>query len=102
LDLLNKTRSEEELVSKLEDKYKEFLCTSEASTFWYVLSDLLFKYGRLNEDIKHTALTFIKNNNGVEMYVGKEDERRKVLNRLKTKIEGPQPKRKIIREKNHL
>ncbi len=71
--------------------------------FWFVCADILWKKGRLDEDIKQTTLAYIESNSDVERWnlessaLGKK--RKTVLEKLKAKLLSPQPEAKPIRIK---
>lgn len=70
-------------------------------TFWFVCADVLWKLGRLDEDIKQTALAYINNGGDVERWMEESTslgkKRKAVLEKLKKKILSPQPERKPIK-----
>jgi hypothetical protein len=65
----------------------------EAPTFWLALAATQWRYGRLQDDVKARALGFIEDGSDAARFSSDAKllrERRRVLEKLKTQLTGPQ------------
>lgn len=68
------------------------------SVVWMALAVTQWKYGRLEPRVKSKALKFIKAGGDVAFYPPKfQERRRKVLDRVRSHLESPQPPEKPVR-----
>ena len=71
--------------------------------FWFVCADILWKKGRLDEDIKQTALEYLESETDIARWAEESPslgrKRKVVLEKLKLKLLSPQPEAKPIRVK---
>ena len=71
--------------------------------FWFVCADILWKKGRLDEDIKQTALEYLESETDIARWAEESPslgrKRKVVLEKLKLKLQSPQPEAKPIRVK---
>ncbi len=88
---------DEQLIAHLKEKYSPIVNSDDASVFWYVLADLLYRYGRLTDEIKNLVIDMIERKEGLDLYEELEKKREKVLEKLKSKLESPQPARRKVR-----
>lgn len=69
--------------------------------FWFVCADVLWKYGRLDDDIRQTALSYIDNGGDLHRWTDESEflmkKRKAVLEKLRQKLMSPQPEAKPIR-----
>lgn len=69
--------------------------------FWFVCADVLWKYGRLDDDIRQTALSYIDNGGDLQRWADESEflmkKRKAVLEKLRQKLMSPQPEAKPIR-----
>lgn len=92
---------------KMLSRYSEVRDDPEdGPVFWMVLSDLMWDLGKLTEEVKQQALYHIGAGRDVARWEeeGREkaEKRRKVLEKLKDKLESPMPKEKKLRKKRVL
>lgn len=96
--------STKELIKELEEEYEEHLEDPEVKyVIKLVLADLLWREGRLPDKIKKEAIKIIDKGYDLEIWKEESEEteynkRKKVLEKLKEKLESKQPeerKRKI-------
>ena len=105
LDAINSGKPYREAFEELKKTYVDNAYNDDPDipVFWFVCADILWKKGRLDEDIKQTALAYIESNSDVERWnlessaLGKK--RKTVLEKLKAKLLSPQPEAKPIRIK---
>ena len=105
LDAINSGKPYREAFEELKKTYVDNAYNDDPDipVFWFVCADILWKKGRLDEDIKQTALAYIESNSDVERWnlessaLGKK--RKTVLEKLKVKLLSPQPEAKPIRIK---
>ena len=105
LDAINSGKPYREAFEELKKTYVDNTYNDDPDipVFWFVCADILWKKGRLDEDIKQTALAYIESNSDVERWnlessaLGKK--RKTVLEKLKAKLLSPQPEAKPIRIK---
>lgn len=105
LDAINSGKPYREAFEELKKTYVDNTHDDDPDipVFWFVCADILWKKGRLDDDIKHTALAYIESNSDVERWnlespaLGKK--RKAVLEKLKAKLLSPQPEAKPIRIK---
>lgn len=100
IDLLRSQCSKEEAYEKTTEKFKEYIGDIEEPLFWYALADSQWRAGRLNEEVKTKALYYISNEGGIEIF--EESPRavagwKKTIQKLKDKLESPQPREKRFR-----
>ena len=60
IDLLKQGKKNEEITQKLIEKYANNLDKDEISVFWFALADIQWDYGRLLDNVKEKALSYIK------------------------------------------
>lgn len=92
---------------KMLSRYSEIKDDPEdGPVFWMVLSDLMWDLGKLTEEVKEQALYHISAGQDVARWEEESREkatrRRKVLEKLKNKLESPMPKEKKLRKKRIL
>lgn len=105
LDAINSGKSYREAFEELKETYVDntYEGDPDIPVFWLVCADILWKKGRLDDDIKQTALAYIDDSTDVERWnlespaLGKK--RKAVLEKLKLKLLSPQPEAKPIRVK---
>lgn len=105
LDAINSGKPYREAFEELKKTYVDNAYNDDPDipVFWFVCADILWKKGRLDEDIKQTTLAYIESNSDVERWnlessaLGKK--RKTVLEKLKAKLLSPQPEAKPIRIK---
>lgn len=105
LSAINSGKPYREAFEELKETYVDNTYDDDPDipVFWFVCADILWKKGRLDDDIKHKALAYIEKNSDVERWnlespaLGKK--RKAVLEKLKIKLLSPQPEAKPIRVK---
>jgi len=101
VDKLKRGKSNEDVTQELIAENKDIMGDDEEEPlFWFALADTQWNYGRLLPEVKEKALDFLSS--------GKEDERWKdagqtyedawknTLDKLKSKLQSPQPKEKKV------
>ena len=89
---------EEEYLKEIqEDDYDEL------ADFWYAVADYQWNKGKLTERAKKKALELLERGAGLELWIeegNKSDikKRKEVLEKLKEKLNSPQPPKKKIRD----
>ena len=71
----------------------------ETPMFWFALADTQWRLGRLKEEVKDIALSFIEEGRDLERWQEDKkqyEKRKKILSSLKEKLNSPQPKEKRI------
>lgn len=102
LNLLKKQLSDDEAYDELIKNSGEMLGTDEEPLFWYALAETQWKLGRLNPDVKDKALEWIGKNGGLVFWKDSANNGKgwkKTLEKLKLKLESPQPARKVVKPK---
>lgn len=102
--LLFETKEENEIVPKYFEKSKDLVGEGEEPLAWYVLADMMHKYGRLTEEVKQQTLYWIEQKGGLEIYLDdldgsdskNADKWLNTLNKLKNRILSPMKKPKKI------
>lgn len=91
-----------------EEAYNELLANNawvtdteeeETPMFWFALADAQWRLGRLKEEVKDIAVSFIDEGRDLERWQEDKkqyEKRKKVLSSLKEKLNSPQPKEKKI------
>ena len=78
----------------------------DGPVFWMALADVMWNLGKLNGEVKEKALYHIGSGKDAERWEAegrkKADKRRKVLEKLKEKLESPMPEEKKLRKKRIL
>ncbi len=100
IELLKKGKTTEEAFKELINNNADYLEDEDAVPMLLALADTQWKYGRLNDMVKSDALNIINSGAGLEAW--KYDEkllkkRTEVLEKLKEKLESPQPDEKKVR-----
>lgn len=88
--------NDEEAYSKLMGQFEElFQNHDDAPLAWYALAETMWKAGRLSDSVKDTAIHYIHNRGGFDIFPLSEGKRWiKTLEKLEIKLSSPQPKRK--------
>ena len=70
LDAINSGKPYREAFEELKKTYVDNAYNDDPDipVFWFVCADILWKKGRLDEDIKQTALAYIESNSDVERW----------------------------------
>lgn len=101
-NLLKDGKTNEEALMKTIEEGKDDIRDADTSyDFWFALSDTQSSLGRLHPEVKAKALELIKNGGDVERWLEVGDQknarkRQEVLEKLKDKLNGPQPPEKKI------
>lgn len=85
-----------ELKSKMLMTFNEVLETEDVPFFWYAYADVSFKYGRIDEQIKNTALYYIDKKQELDIFDEYREYWFKTLEKLRVKISQDAPKKKKI------
>lgn len=93
--------NEEALMKTIEEGKDDIRDTETAFDFWFALADTQSSLGRLHPEVKAKALELIEKGGDVERWLEVGDQknarkRRKILDKLKDKLNGPQPPEKKI------
>ena len=101
VDKIKRGKSNEEATEELIHEYCDIIdCVDEAPLFWFALADTQWNYGRLLQYVKEKALYFLSQENELERW--REAGERKLLawmhtlNKLKEKLNSPQPPLKKV------
>ena len=88
--------SDEEAYSMLIEQFDEALHDQdEAPLIWYALAESMWRTGRLNDAVKHKAISYIQNEGGKTLFSGMLEKKWiKTLEKLENKLSLPQPSRK--------
>lgn len=100
LDLLRAGVSGRKATREVIDGFSEEFADSEVaeSLMWMALAVTQWEYGRLEPRVKSKALRAIRDGGDVEAYPpDRQHRRRLVLDRVKAKLESPQPPEKRVR-----
>lgn len=101
MELLMDQVEDEAAYQQMLDQFKEYMDDEdEAPLFWYALAESQWKTGRLLPEVKEKALWWIERNGGIEPWLESSSKGagwKKTLQKLKDKLESPQPKRKTVR-----
>jgi len=97
IDLLRKKETKEEAYNELINNNHDYLKDEDAIPMILALADMQWRYGKLNSEVKQSALELI--NTGVAEEAWKDNpkelkKRKEILNKLKEKLESPQPPEK--------
>ena len=90
---------DEALITHLKKEYAAVLNSDDASVFWYVLADQLYRYGRLTDEIRNQVIDMIERKEGIDLYEELAKKREKVLDKLRSKLESPQPARRKVKQR---
>lgn len=97
LDCLNN----EEAFQKVTEAYADRMKTDEEPLVWYALADTQWKLGRLMPEVKEKALWWIENDGGLKFWEDSSNQGtgwKKTLEKLKAKLNTPQPPEKKIKK----
>ena len=100
--ILKETKDNEETLSRIirQNRYAvEDATDDDTPLFWFALADVMHDYGRLIDEVKEQALYHIKT--GKDLNRWKDDPiqystRKKVLEKLESKLKSPQPQEKKL------
>jgi hypothetical protein len=102
-DILGNGVAEPEATIRIIEQWKRELSDPDTATvFWLTLADVQWNLGRLQENVKHEALTIIKNGSDITRWLPDkklEKKRNLVLQRLSEKLNSPQPMEKIVKKR---
>ena len=101
MGFLKEQLGNEEAFQKTLEKCHEYIEGEEEALFWYALADTQWRVGRLMPKVKEKALWWIENNGGIELWEESKSGGRgwkKTLEKLKVKLNTPQPQEKKIRK----
>ena len=101
IDLLKQGKKNEEITKKLIEKYANNLDKDEISVFWFALADIQWDYGRLLDNVKEQALSYIKSGEDLKRWKEEAEEkdylkRKEVLKNLEQKLNSTMPKEKKV------
>ena len=105
LDAINSGKPYREAFEELKKTYVDNAYNNDQDipVFWFVCADILWKKGRLDEDIKQTALEYLESETDIARWAEESPslgrKRKVVLEKLKLKLQSPQPEAKPIRVK---
>ena len=105
LDAINSGKPYREAFEELKKTYVDNAYNDDPDipVFWFVCADILWKKGRLDEDIKQTALEYLESETDIARWAEESPslgrKRKVVLEKLKLKLQSPQPEAKPIRVK---
>ena len=105
LDAINSGKPYREAFEELKKTYVDNAYNDDPDipVFWFVCADILWKKGRLDEDIKQTALEYLESETDIARWAEESPslgrKRKVVLEKLKLKLLSPQPEAKPIRVK---
>lgn len=97
MDLLENGASKEDAYKKILDDFSEYIGTDEEPLFWYALADTQWRVGRLDDEVKEQALSWIRRKGGEELWLESRSGASgwlKTLAKLEDKLNQPQPKEK--------
>lgn len=86
---------------KMLDRFGEYIGDEEEPLFWYAFADTQWKVGRLVPEVREKALGWIGKEGGIDPWIESKNGGagwKKTLEKLKTKLESPQPLEKKIRK----
>ena len=99
-ELLEDGVPDDEASRRIVDAYQH-LDEDEDHVLWLALAAAQTQVGRLDDDVKERALDVISTGRGLELWADAGEpelaRRKAVLEKLRTKLTGPQPARKTIR-----
>lgn len=102
-DTLGNGVAEPEATKRVIEQWKSELSDTDiAPVFWLTLADVQWKLGRLQENVKHEALTVIKSGSDITRWLSDKKlakKRNAVLQRLSEKLNTPQPEEKIVKKR---
>jgi hypothetical protein len=101
LGFLQDQLANQEAYQKTLEKFKEYIGDEEEPLFWYALAATQWKVGRLVSEVKAKALEWIEKDGGIKPWLESKNGGsgwKKTLEKLKTKLESPQPPEKKIRK----
>ena len=98
---LKRGRSNEEALQSILDSNKDVIgMADEEPLFWFALADTLWNYGRLTEDVKQKALSFLANPPADERWLEADKKSLaawlQTLEKLKSKLLSEQPPEKKV------
>ena len=101
IEALKRGKSNQEAITLVLNKNKDvFGDPEEEPLLWFALSDTLWDYGRLTEEIKQKALSFLNNNYEMICMEGASvqdvNSWKETLSNLKIKLNSKQPKEKKV------
>lgn len=100
IELLKKGKTTEEAFKELINNNADYLEDEDAVPMLLALADTQWKYGRLNDMVKSDALNIINSGAGLEAWKYNKKllkRRTEILEKLKEKLETPQPEEKKVR-----
>ncbi len=100
-DQLHRGKTGEEITQELMEDYEDLLDDMEdGPVFWFALADTQWTLGRLEDDVKERALSCLENGGDAWRWemegAAKVRAREKVLQKLKEKLNTPQPPKKKV------
>ena len=100
-DQLHRGKTGEEITQELMEDYEDLLDDMEdGPVFWFALADTQWALGRLEDDVKERALSYLENGGDAWRWetegAAKVRAREKVLQKLKEKLNTPQPPKKKV------
>ena len=108
IDLLKQGKKNDEITQMLIEEYENSLDKDEISVFWFALADIQWDYGRLLDNVKEKALSYIKSGEDLRRWKEEAEEkdylkRKEVLERLEEKLNSVMPnEKKVIPYKNYI
>ena len=102
IEFLEQQLSNDEAYQKILEEYDELFGTDEEDVFWYALADTQWNVGRLMPEVKEMALKQMEQNDCMNRfeenpkYIARWE---RVLQKLREKLESPQPPEKRFRKK---
>ncbi len=100
LKFLQDGLSNKEAYQKTIEKFFEYMKDEEEPLFWYALADSQWKAGRLMPEVKERAINFIAEEGGLFLWEESNNGGagwKKTLEKLKSTLESPIPREKVIR-----
>lgn len=101
VDMLRRGKSNQQVTAELIEQYQG-MDEAETPVFWFALADTQWAYGRLLQEVKDTALRYLRNRTNHHLWESlspKETARRwAVLSELETRLLSPQPDPKAIKQ----
>ena len=101
IELLENQATDEEAYQRIMDQFGQLIGSDEEPLLWYALSDSMWNYGRLIEEIREKALYWVERKGGMEAWIDSRDKGRRwqrTLMKLKEKLNSPMPKRKTVQK----
>ena len=101
MQFLKQQLSNEEAYQKTYNEYQELMGTDEEPLFWYALAETQWNSGRLLPEVKKFALDYIRKDGGISLYeesVVVKDKWKKMLQKLREKLESQMPPEKKYRK----